>query len=78
VGFIFGSISPVSLIFAYFCVPDVSGRSLEEVDQLFASDVHLRHFKSIKMDQFPQLSDGKDLEADDSVRVERIENSLSS
>jgi MFS transporter, SP family, sugar:H+ symporter len=45
VGFIFGSIAAVSIVFIWFCIPDVSGRSLEEVDKLFALGIPLRKFR---------------------------------
>ncbi|KXJ90387.1 general substrate transporter [Microdochium bolleyi] len=50
VGFIFGSIAAVSLPFAYFCVPDCAGRSLEELDWLFAHRVSAREFRYAKVD----------------------------
>ncbi|CAG1965280.1 unnamed protein product [Fusarium graminearum] len=64
VGFIFGSISLCSIIFAYFCVPDVSGRSLEEIDHLFASGLSLRKFKGATVQTEPQRRDSKDIESD--------------
>ncbi|KAM0295982.1 hypothetical protein ACHAPM_010699 [Fusarium culmorum] len=64
VGFIFGSISLCSILFAYFCVPDVSGRSLEEIDHLFASGLSLRKFKGATVEAEQELRDGKDIEAD--------------
>jgi MFS transporter, SP family, sugar:H+ symporter len=72
VGFIFGSISVLSLVFAYFCVPNVAGSTLEEVDQLFASDLPLRKFKrsrlpatvpdNTKVDDFKSLEAGQHVE----------------
>lgn len=50
VGFIFGSMAFLSLVFAFWCVPEVKGRSLEEVDRLFESGIPLRHFATIKLD----------------------------
>lgn len=50
VGFIFGSVATVSLVFAYFCVPDCSGRSLEDIDWLFEHHVAARKFRSIEID----------------------------
>ncbi|KAM0414711.1 hypothetical protein ACHAPT_013450 [Fusarium lateritium] len=45
VGFIFGSIAAVSVIFAFFCVPECYGKSLEEVEALFNKKVPIRRFK---------------------------------
>ncbi|KAH8671636.1 general substrate transporter [Xylariales sp. PMI_506] len=47
VGFIFGSMSFLSLIFVYFAVPECKGKSLEQVDLLFQNGVKLRDFGSI-------------------------------
>lgn len=44
VGFIFGSLMIVAIGFIYFCVPECKGKTLEEVNALFANDVPLRHF----------------------------------
>ena len=35
VGYILGAVSVASLVFAIFIVPELKGRSLEEVDELF-------------------------------------------
>ncbi|KAJ9154933.1 Hexose transporter HXT13 [Pleurostoma richardsiae] len=45
VGFIFGSISVLSGVFAYFCVPECKGRSLEEIDAMFLERVPVRKFR---------------------------------
>lgn len=44
VGFIFGSIAALSLIFTYFCVPECKGKTLEQIDWLFSKKVPLRKF----------------------------------
>ncbi|EXJ77352.1 hypothetical protein A1O3_09578 [Capronia epimyces CBS 606.96] len=48
VGFIYGSICWAILVLAYLYVPELKGRSLEEVDQLFSSGQPLRKFKHIR------------------------------
>ncbi|PCH03352.1 Major facilitator superfamily domain, general substrate transporter [Penicillium occitanis (nom. inval.)] len=50
VGFIFGSIAAVSVVFAFFCVPNVARRSLEDIDRLFASGIPIGKFGSAKLD----------------------------
>lgn len=35
VGFVYGSMSLVAMVFVYFIVPELKGRSLEELDELF-------------------------------------------
>ncbi|GFP57110.1 galactose transporter [Trichoderma asperellum] len=44
VGFIYGAINVLMVIVAYFFIPEMKGRSLEEVDELFATGVALRSF----------------------------------
>jgi hypothetical protein len=48
VGFIYGSLCTVMVVVAYLFIPELKGRSLEEVDQLFASGRPLREFKNIQ------------------------------
>ena len=48
VGFLYGAINWVMVGVVYFLIPEMKGRSLEEVDQLFASNVPLRGFGSAK------------------------------
>jgi MFS transporter, SP family, sugar:H+ symporter len=59
VGFIFGSITVLSLIFAFFCVPDCAGRSLEDLDWLFDHRVPARKFRSAKIDLQHEAEAGK-------------------
>lgn len=44
VGFIYGSTNLVMVVLTWFFIPELKGRTLEEVDQLFASGAPLRHF----------------------------------
>lgn len=39
VGFIFGGLAIASFVFAYFCVPEMKGRTLEEINQMFQEGV---------------------------------------
>jgi MFS transporter, SP family, sugar:H+ symporter len=39
VGFVYGSVFIVAMVFVYFIVPEMKGRSLEELDELFQSKV---------------------------------------
>lgn len=56
VGFIFGSLAFVALLFSYFCIPECSGKSLEEIDQLFLEKTPIRKFKNAT----PHLNDPGD------------------
>lgn len=46
VGFIYGAFSLISIFFVYFFVPELKGRSLEELDELFNNHVPARKFGS--------------------------------
>lgn len=39
VGMIYGSISLLALVFVFFFVPEMKGRSLEEIDELFHANI---------------------------------------
>ncbi|RDW91886.1 hypothetical protein BP5796_01280 [Coleophoma crateriformis] len=45
VGFIYGGVCILALVWAWFCLPEVGGRSLEEIDDMFQSKVPTRDFK---------------------------------
>ncbi|TGJ82197.1 hypothetical protein E0Z10_g6576 [Xylaria hypoxylon] len=45
VGFIFGSTAFLAIFFSYFCIPECSGKSLEEIDELFLDGVPIKDFK---------------------------------
>ncbi|OJJ43541.1 hypothetical protein ASPZODRAFT_154425 [Penicilliopsis zonata CBS 506.65] len=44
VGFIFGSTCLIGLIWAFIMVPETKGRSLEELDEMFANGVSIKDF----------------------------------
>lgn len=44
VGFIFGSCAILATIFSIFFIPECGGKSLEEIDRLFAENVPIRKF----------------------------------
>lgn len=46
-GFVYGSINVAMGILVYFFIPELKGRTLEEVDQLLASGEPIRKFKEI-------------------------------
>lgn len=47
-GFIYGSLNVMMVVLTFFFIPELKGRSLEEVDQLFASGVALRRFGQVE------------------------------
>ncbi|KAM0417138.1 hypothetical protein ACHAPT_012845 [Fusarium lateritium] len=44
VGFIFGGLMAIAIVFVYFCVPECKGKTLEQVDFLFNQGVPIRDF----------------------------------
>lgn len=48
VGFVYGSICAAMFVAAYLFIPELKNRSLEEVDQLFASKTPMRKFGKVK------------------------------
>jgi hypothetical protein len=44
VGYIYGTLSFVMVVATYFYIPELKGRTLEEVDQLFTSGESLRKY----------------------------------
>ena len=56
VGFIFGAVAVLSIIFTYFCVPECKGKTLEQIDWLFTNGTKLRDFGTT--DASNMLSEG--------------------
>ncbi|KAJ4208903.1 hypothetical protein NW759_013504 [Fusarium solani] len=48
VGFIYDSFAVLVVLFTYVCIPELQGRTLEEIEQLFAMNISFRQFKSTK------------------------------
>ncbi|KAL4798785.1 general substrate transporter [Aspergillus venezuelensis] len=46
VGFVYGSFSVIAAVFVWFCLPECSGRSFEELDEMFQQGVQAWRFKS--------------------------------
>ncbi|KAF4951908.1 hypothetical protein FGADI_7130 [Fusarium gaditjirri] len=62
VGFIFGVTSFLAALFSWFCIPECEGKTLEEIDELFAQGVPIRNFRTIKVSLDAEASDvGDDL-----------------
>ncbi|KAF5005043.1 hypothetical protein FDECE_8459 [Fusarium decemcellulare] len=74
IGFIYGGICVVMLILTWFFVPELKGRSLEEIDELFASAAPLRKFGDVQTTLGEELyagtkEDSVDAEKQDAIRV---------
>ncbi|KAK7417604.1 hypothetical protein QQX98_004425 [Neonectria punicea] len=52
VGFIFGSTAVLACIFAWFCIPECSGKTLEKIDELFIQGVPVGHLGRTKPAEF--------------------------
>ena len=50
IGFFFGGLSLISLIWAWFRVPETKGRTYEELDVMFARGVRTREFKNYRVE----------------------------
>ena len=73
VGFIYGSFTVVSVIVAYFLMPEMKGRSLEEIDQLFASGISLRKFKGVETTRIEDAGRGEKQVGKAEEVVEQVE-----
>ncbi|KAM6506939.1 hypothetical protein FALCPG4_018752 [Fusarium falciforme] len=45
VGFIYSSVAALAVLFTYLCIPEVQGRTLEEIEQLLVMNLPFRQFK---------------------------------
>ena len=70
VGFIFGGLTAISVLFAFFFIPECKGKSLEEIDVLFNNNVPVRKFQDTKL---VVESSGK--EGGSAVEIELVEES---
>lgn len=62
VGFVYGSFCFAMNVVAFFCIPELKGRSLEEIDALFESNVPLRQFRNAVL---PNTDSGRTSECDE-------------
>ncbi|KAF4339615.1 RGT2-Sensor of high external glucose concentration [Fusarium beomiforme] len=60
VGFIFSMTSFLAKLFSWFCIPECGGKTLEEIDELFAQGVPIRKFSTAKVSLDAEASDGGD------------------
>lgn len=50
IGFFFGGLSGISLVWSYFRVPETKGRTYEELDIMFSRGVRTREFAKYKIE----------------------------
>lgn len=50
IGFFFGGLSVLGLIWSYFRVPETRGRTYEELDIMFSRGLKTKQFKSYRVD----------------------------
>jgi MFS transporter, SP family, general alpha glucoside:H+ symporter len=50
VGFVFGGLSVLSIVYFFFWQPETAGRSYQELDEMFAKGIPARQFKAYKTD----------------------------
>lgn len=75
VGFIYGAINFIMVVLVFFFIPELKGRTLEEVDQLFASGAPLRSFKNISTRSATEIYEDHvgNKETGVETRVEKVE-----
>ena len=68
VGFIFGSFAFLCFVFTYFCIPECTGKTLEQIDYLFHNGVPLRKFGIMDIPTFEQ----REIEENESIGEEVV------
>mgnify|MGYP004728055363 CR=1 FL=1 len=77
VGFIFGSTAFIATLFSWFCIPECGGKTLEEVDELFARGVPIRKFRTATVTSDLEGSDaGDDVEEPSKDNVSQATHAL--
>ncbi|KAI1342309.1 putative transporter [Xylariaceae sp. FL0016] len=80
VGFVYGSFSVIAVVFVFFFVPELKGRSLEELDEMFQAGVPARKFRDYRTEgigaRITALQDGAhiDTKVVDAVEVVSIKD----
>lgn len=81
VGFVFGSVAVICVVFTYFCVPECKGKTLEQVDYLFRERVPLRKFGSYEISNLALQQEEEELgnlrkEGPQAVQIDKNANEV--
>ena len=69
VGFIYGSTSAISVVVAWLLIPEMKGRSLEGVDEMFEKNIAVREFRD-----YQSSGIGGTITREDNMRTEISDN----
>lgn len=73
-GYVYGSINVLIVIGVYFLIPELKGRTLEEITQLFESGEHIRNFGKMKTEKAEAMYEAK-ATADAATHIEVVNKS---
>lgn len=71
VGFIFGAMATGAVLFTWFCIPECSGKTLEEIDELFLESVPIRKFGNARVSSPNAKFEGNGRKGD--MKIESVE-----
>ncbi|KAJ5689993.1 hypothetical protein N7462_004385 [Penicillium macrosclerotiorum] len=77
IGFIWGSLTFVGLIWAYFYLPETDGRTLEEIDEIFMKNIPARKFSTYHLEDHANSygrRTSKDTKFKEDVQITHEEN----
>lgn len=72
-GYIWGACAAIGAVWAWFCMPELKGRSLEEIDQLFAAKIPAWRFSSVKTTTSEMVEREKHGEKDDTTTTVHLD-----
>ena len=71
VGFIFGATAAGAVLFTWFSIPECSGKTLEEIDELFLEGVPIRKFGNTRVSSPNAEFEGNGKKGD--MKIESVE-----
>jgi len=73
VGFVYGSFSVVAAIWVVFMIPEMKGRALEELDEMFEKNVSVFRFGTFKTEGFgAQLAEAEQIAASKDYKLAKV------